>query len=519
VTDHHLTGDELPIAAAVVNPRRDDCVSEFKNYCGAALALMLVCALEGCLGEEMPRAAALAAIGTVADIVPLTGDNRALVRFGLEQINRLSQPEKGGSGPETEFPGLYALLEVAGLAGKPVNARSVSFGLAPRINAAGRMGRASRAVDLLLSENYDEALFLAKEINAENINRRHLESGITAEILQSVAQNGLWRDRVIVAAGNGWHQGVVGIAASRVAEFLGKPCIVLSSDGETAVGSGRSIAGFPIFDAVNSCAFLLQKFGGHEMALGLTLKQADIGEFRRLVNEFAKEKVPSMPFPELNLDCRLNPAALVPDMVLALNQLEPFGSGNPAPVFLLSGLRLECVTGLSSGKHVKLNLSKDSAQVQALFFSAPLDTFPYRAGDVLDLAVSLELSEFRGQTELSVRVRDLRFSGIDQEELLADIRRYEAIAAGERPGSQWVPNRDEIGAVFKQLRGSGCKDLPAEVLAHRSGVTYSKTRLALDALAELGIINGRFSGGLITAETTGKKADLADSEILKLKNK
>lgn len=481
VTDHHLPGKTLPPALAVVDPHRPGCPSPYKDICGAGVAFKLAAALMEVPAEALFEAYAdLAAIGTVADVMPLTGENRVLVKEGLKAINRKPRP------------GIAALLEAAGLAGREIKAGNLAFGLGPRINAAGRMGAADRAVRLLLETDPSAAAGLAAELQAENVRRQQTEQEIVAQAAAVIEEKGYAFQRVILVEGEGWHPGIVGIAAARLMERYGRPCIVLSVEGDRAVGSGRSLAGFHLFEALSSAGELLEKYGGHELAGGLTLSVGNIEALRQRLNAYAAGQ--EMPFPVLKLDCKLNPAALSVPLARSLDPLAPFGSGNPEPVFGLLGMKIENILPLAGGRHVKLFLSRQGAVIQALLFGVGPADFPYEKGETVDAAVQLSVNIFREEESLTVQVRALRPAGMEQEERLAALRRYEAYRRGEwdqKTVPSLLPGREDAALVYRSVRDAAGGRIRLSRLARRLAgrIQYEKLRVAADALQELGILH------------------------------
>lgn len=509
VTDHHLPGEHLPPALAVVDPHRTDCPSPYKELCGAGLAFKLAAALLDLSCEELyDRYADLAALGTVADVMPLTGENRALVRAGLRRME------------ENPRPGISALLAVSGLEGRPLRASHLAYGLGPRINAAGRMGEADRAVRLLLETDRRAAEELARELQEENIRRQQTEQQIVEQAAARIEERGYAFCRVIVVEGEGWHPGIVGIAAARLLERYGRPCIVLSVDGDTAVGSGRSLSGFHLFEALSSAAPLLQKFGGHELAAGLTMETEKIEDLRRALEDYAARQ--EMPFPTLRLDCKLKPAALSVPLAKSLEPLAPFGTGNPEPVFGLFGMRVENVQPLGGGKHTKLYVSRDGAVVQVLLFGSGPADFPYDKGDTVDLAVQLSVGVWQGEENLTVQARGIRPATGEPAERMAALRRYEAYRRGEwtpEDTEALLPTRQDAAEVFRCVRDAGGRKISLERLAHRlSGkLSYEKMRVAADALAELGVLRPEIKNGrrMLTLGDCGRRVDLHSSQILR----
>ena len=447
VTDHHRPQEILPDAVAVVDAYRPDDTSPYKHFSGVGIAFKLLMALEDGAGdvEDLLEAYSdLAAIGTIGDIVPLTGENRTLIRAGLE---RLSQSDR---------PGVQALLENAGIAGKALTSTNVAFTLVPRINATGRMGAPERAVRLLISGYEEEAEVLSEEICADNEERRRVEAEIAEAAFADIEAKGYMKDRVVVVDGENWHHGVIGIVASRVTERCGKPCMIISRGETEAKGSGRSIEGFSLFEAICACGDLLIKFGGHPMAAGITLKPENIEAFRKRINQYAAEHFPQMPTQTVTLDCKLNPAALSVSMAQSLTQLEPFGNGNPQPVFGLFNMELSNITPVGGGGHLRLTLEKNGAVITAMRFNTKPEELPYHIGDKIDLAVQLEAREFRGQPSLTVIVRDMKFAAFNTEKNIASLASFEKWQRGEvlsaEVKNRLYPDRACLAAIYRALR-------------------------------------------------------------------
>ena len=453
VTDHHRPQEILPDAVAVVDAYRPDDTSPYKHFSGVGIAFKLLMALEDGAGdvEDLLEAYSdLAAIGTIGDIVPLTGENRTLIRAGLE---RLSQSDR---------PGVQALLENAGVAGKALTSTNVAFTLVPRINATGRMGAPERAVRLLISGYEEEAEVLSEEICADNEERRRVEAEIAEAAFADIEAKGYMKDRVVVVDGENWHHGVIGIVASRVTERCGKPCMIISRGETEAKGSGRSIEGFSLFEAICACGDLLIKFGGHPMAAGITLKPENIEAFRKRINQYAAEHFPQMPTQTVTLDCKLNPAALSVSMAQSLTQLEPFGNGNPQPVFGLFNMELSNVTPVGGGGHLRLTLEKNGAVITAMRFNTKPEELPYHIGDKIDLAVQLEAREFRGQPSLTVIVRDMKFAAFNTEKNIASLASFEKWQRGEvlsaEDKNRLYPDRACLAAIYRALRTVNAKE-------------------------------------------------------------
>lgn len=507
VTDHHKVGSVLPEATAVVDPHREDDECEFEDWAGVGVAFKLISALsEGESEEILENFSDLIAVGTIADIVPLTGENRAIVKKGVQKINA------------GENIGIRALREVSGTSERILSANGVAFSVVPRINAIGRIERADKAFELLISQNEERAREIAEEIDLANAKRQELEQQITLEAQKQLEKNPrMIFDRVLVFDGEGWHGGVIGIVAARFVDKYLKPCIVITGDGENAKGSGRSIEGFSLYDAINSVSDLLTHFGGHPLAAGFGIASKDIPEFRRRVNEYAKTV--QMPFATVRLDCRLKPQFISADLLPVIESLEPFGAGNPQPLFGLFDMAVASVQPLKGGKHIRLNLTKENANISALKFSTPYETFPYRKGDRVDLAVRLEKNEYMGQTKVSIYIKDIRMAGTDDEKYLRSVRLYEKIRRGETVKSELAArakvDRAFVASVYRFLKSEGgfCGD--TDILCYRlgdDGSSACKVLMSIDVLCELGIL--KKEDGKIILCNTDKKVNLNDSSLM-----
>ncbi|WP_418270049.1 single-stranded-DNA-specific exonuclease RecJ [Hominenteromicrobium sp.] len=513
VTDHHRPQEILPDAVAVVDAYRPDDTSPYKHFSGVGIAFKLLMALEDGAGdvEDLLEAYSdLAAIGTIGDIVPLTGENRTLIRAGLE---RLSQSDR---------PGVQALLENAGIAGKALTSTNVAFTLVPRINATGRMGAPERAVRLLISGYEEEAEVLSEEICADNEERRRVEAEIAEAAFADIEAKGYMKDRVVVVDGENWHHGVIGIVASRVTERCGKPCMIISRGETEAKGSGRSIEGFSLFEAICACGDLLIKFGGHPMAAGITLKPENIEAFRKRINQYAAEHFPQMPTQTVTLDCKLNPAALSVSMAQSLTQLEPFGNGNPQPVFGLFNMELSNVTPVGGGGHLRLTLEKNGAVITAMRFNTKPEELPYHIGDKIDLAVQLEAREFRGQPSLTVIVRDMKFAAFNTEKNIASLASFEKWQRGEvlsaEDKNRLYPDRACLAAIYRALRMVNGKETDQVRFVSQFGkdMTLGLFKTALLVFEERGLVHSEIADDTFTAtliETSGK-TDITRSPVL-----
>ncbi len=511
VTDHHKTGDTLPKAVAVIDPHRPDDESPCKDLAGVGVAMKLAAALEdGDHSAVFDDFGDLVTLGTVADIVPLIGENRTIVAKGLPVIEN------------TERPGLAALMDALSLSDKEMNAGTVAFMLAPKINAAGRMDSAYKALELLITEDYERAQEIVTQINEANTARQAAENEITTEA-QKILGDGDGLGRVIVVAGKNWHPGVIGIAASRLVEKYGRPAAVISiADNGVCRGSARSIEGFSLYDALSYASSELIQFGGHTLAAGFSVAEDKIDDLRKKLNEYADRS--GDVFPTLNIDCRLNPANIGIEIYDSLSLLEPFGASNPAPVFGLFGMRITEIKPMKSNKHIRLMLRKQDASLTAVYFGMSTDDFPFAEGDTVDVAVKIEKNEYMGSVRLSIQVKDVRPAGSDDISLFASLSCCDALMRDEvlppDIASLLSPSRELLGKVFKFVREKSPCALPPEVIAFRLGEPSGKAgavNIALKALTEVGVLV-KTDEGYADAKLSGK-ADLSASRILaKLKN-
>lgn len=500
VTDHHLPGDVLPNAAAVVDPHRRDCRSGFKELCGAQVAFSLICAAEGCEPEELlPEYADILSLAVTADVMPLVLENRGILKAGVNKLK--SNPA----------PGLAALMRVAGINAESLSAERIAFGLAPRINAAGRLGKAETALRLLITEDAAEAAALAEAADRLNNERKDTEKRIFEEAIRTAEADKSIYNRIIVVSGKNWHRGVLGIVASRLTERCGRPSIVISEDGRTACGSARSIEGFSIFEALSAAADTLIRFGGHTLAAGITLKTECIADFRKKINEYA-DNLPRVA-PVLRLDCRLKPSALSLDLAESLKLLEPYGKGNPVPIFGLFGVTLTGITPIGHGKHLRLIFTKGECSFQAVLFGVTPAALCFKIGDVLDAAVTLEASVYAGENRLTVQIKALRMSGTDDDRLFAELDAYESFLAGNGFNAErLLPERHEVGEVYRAV---AAEQMSAERIKYLmlSGIGYAKAAISVTVLSELGLIAADKNG---IYRETGRRNELKNSPTYRL---
>ena len=454
VTDHHECKDELPRAAAVVDPHRPDCPYPFKHLAGCGVALKLVLALGGeeQAEELLTRYSPLAAVGTVADVMRMAGENRTIVARGLAHIT------------DNDFIGLQALLRETGLDQKEITSVQIGYVLAPRINAAGRMGEADRAAELMLCKDPATARALARELCELNRQRQAVEQEIYAQAIEMIETLPADERHALVLADHQWHQGVVGIVASRLSEQYACPSFMIHISGHTGKGSCRSWGGFNLFAALEECSDLLLGFGGHELAAGFTIEEDKIPAFRRRMNQCVLRFMGGRPAASaLDVDVVLRRPELVTLWeVEQLRRLEPYGNGNERPLFSLLGVTLDRIQGVGQNRHLKLRFSKGTAQMEGIFFSVTPQQCPCQAGERVDVAFYLQVNEFRGSRTVQLQVVDLRpslQSSAREEESLVLLRRLEeGVGLTSREALRILPSRQQCVAAWRMLQ----QDVPYE---------------------------------------------------------
>ena len=520
VTDHHQCKERLPDAAAVVDPRRPDCTYPFPELAGVGVALKLALALTDPEEREgvLERCCELAAIGTVADVMCLQDENRALVRMGLERLRA------------TRRPGLRALLREAGCAdGQTPSAVTVGYGLAPRINAAGRMEQARVALELLLTRDVREGERLAAALCALNRQRQEIELDIFRQCSALLDRDPGLAGPAIVLAGEGWHQGVVGIVASRLAERYACPAFMICLDKGKGKGSCRSYGGFSLFSALERCAPLLESYGGHELAAGFTILEENIPAFRAamcaLVEEYAQDHdMVSSVLVDAELEtCR----ALAASEVEALARLEPFGAGNPKPVFLLRSVSVLSCVDVGCGRHMKLKLRRDGVTLDAIFFGMSREVCGVAPGDRLDVLFTPQINEFRGSRTVQLLLCDLRPAparAVLERELFHRLEQGGELSRWE--AALLLPQRRDFAQLWHFLERC-CAAGPAQVVPEQllrqithgqgAGCTYGRALVCLQVLDDTGLIRVTLRDDSATVELhRGKsKVDLEQAGLMR----
>ena len=397
VTDHHEPGNKLPNAIAVIDNKRKDSQYPFRELAGVGVVFKLIQAISIKLGlaeEEYLKYLDIVCIGTISDIVPLIDENRVITKLGLMLVR------------QTKNIGLRAILKSSGYT--KIDSNTISFGVAPRINACGRMGVAEEALELFLSNNFNNVMELARKLNEHNRVRQETEKLIFEEALKQIQENQLEKNNTIVVSGENWHHGVIGIVSSKITEMYFKPSILLSFEGDNlGKGSGRSIPGFDLHDALMKCEDCIEKFGGHSMAIGITVKREKLEKLKQELEEIAiKEKINEI-VPIIKIDAKINLSEVNKEMVESLKELEPFGEGNKMPIFAFKNLKIDSIRALSEGKHLKLTLKDNNTIVNAIGFNMGELVQDYRIGDKIDVVGTLEINSFNGMDSIQINMKDL----------------------------------------------------------------------------------------------------------------
>ncbi len=396
ITDHHEVADELPKAIAVIDAKRKDSIYPCRDLAGVGVVFKLIQALAIKLGlkeESYLKYLDIVCVGTISDIVPLKDENRVIAKLGLLLIN------------QTKNIGLKSILLSAGY--KNIDSMAISFGVAPRINACGRMGHAEKALELLLCKNINDANRLTNELNEFNKIRQETEKSIFEEAVLKIENENLNNKNTIVVAGENWHHGVIGIVASKITEMYFKPSILLCYEDNIAKGSGRSITGFDLHDALMKCADIIDKFGGHSMAIGITIKKENVQKFYDKIEKIASDMKVDEIIPIIQIDSKISLNNIDKEMVASLKQLEPFGEGNKTPIFAIKNLKIDSIRALSEGKHLKLTLKENNTMINAIGFNMGNLVQEYKIGDKIDVAGVLEINTFNGVDSIQINLKDI----------------------------------------------------------------------------------------------------------------
>lgn len=551
ITDHHECRPELPRACAVINPHRADCEYPFKELAGVGVVFKLICAYETMLCEERgtpvidgirkvcKKYADLTAIGTIADVMPIVDENRLIVALGLKMI------------ADTERKGLAALIDAVTMKNdstskipakkRKITSSFIGYGIAPKINAAGRISSASKAVELLLAESDEKAQSMAQELCEINRQRQVEENRIAEQAYKKIEQtHDFNNDKVIIIEDDSWNQGIIGIVASRITEKYGLPSILISFDGATrgypspddnGKGSGRSVKGMNLVNAMNYCEDLLCKYGGHELAAGLTIERENIDAFRRKINEYADEYLGEDQISaQIEADCEVEMKDLTMKQALELYRLEPFGVANPVPQLVLRNAEIVKLIPIGGGKHTKLLISKDGISLNAVYFGVQPTKLPLLEGNSVDIVFNLDINEYQNVKSVQLIIQDIKISDEYEKKCMDSKLRYEQITAGEAfdPEEDIIPNRDDFAAVYTTIRREfrlGHDTLTTDVLISllnkpdRPTINYIKLKFIIKILNELKICGVETTGPdryKFDVYFSASKTNIEKSSILKM---
>lgn len=507
ITDHHECREQtLPRAAAVIDPKQDGCEYPNKDLAGVGVALKLVCAAEGS-AAAVERYSDLAAIGTIADVVPLRGENRYIVKRGLARIG------------EAPRPGIAALMKESGASEKRICSSMIGFTLAPRLNAAGRLGDVEVAQKLLMTKDQGEAAKLAEMLCQLNSHRRELETEIWNDAASMMA--GKDKDTPIVLSSDSWHQGVIGIAASKLSEQYALPTVMICLDGEKGKGSCRSYGDFNLFDALSACAEQLEGFGGHALAAGLSIRRDKLEAFRRSFAEYYaryRRDGGSSDAPAISCDLEiLDPSMLDMEGVVSLEKMEPFGSCNPKPVMCINGARLERIDAIGGGRHLRMTVRFAGKDFECVFFSHTEQELGLHAGDTVDIAFSPHINDFRSKSTIQLQLIAVRKHDPRPmcEKLLSDTEELPL-----RSAAVYCPDRGAFVSVWRKLQKAGgtvASDVEGVIAQCPGGIEPERFCICLRVLCELGLVRRERGSSVLGAKLVAgaKKVNLEDSKLIK----
>ena len=547
ITDHHECRSDLPLATAIINPHRPDCPYPFKELAGVGVVFKLICAYEErvCKTSRFKAAsrifsayADLVAIGTIADVMPIKGENRIIVSFGLSMIE--NNPRIG----------LVSLMEASNNKGDfhsndkkrkrmKITSGYIGYTLAPRINAAGRIKSASLAVELFLAKSKADADVIAEKLCAANKERQNEENSIIKEASLKIQELDIENDPVIVLDADNWHHGVIGIVSSRITEKYCRPSILVSFEGNdkgtphdqhVGKGSGRSVKGMNLVDALCYCGDLLVKFGGHELAAGLSVTRSNLSAFRKKINDFARENLTeSDMIPTFDADDEIDFRDVNLAFAEQLRILEPYGVGNPIPNFIVKGAAISELVGISEGKHSRISLTDGRSSVTAMYFSQSPTSLGVSVGDKVDVLFNVDINEWNGRKSVQLIVRDLKPSCEDQLEFTAQSQRFNEIRAGHSIGrfENVVPSRDDFATVYKLIVSSvrsGVDTLSHKDLCYKlsriqgTDIGYVKLKFIVMIMKELNILSiDEYENEVykFSVHYSSQKTDLEKSNLLR----
>lgn len=512
ITDHHQQGEDLPDAFAIVNPHRKDDVSCFKGICGVGVVFKVIVAMEDCNYESvLEYFGDIIAIGTIADVSPIIDENRSIIQYGLEAIKR------------TNNVGLLALMKVAKIDVNKIDVRTVAFSIVPRINAAGRMGNSSLGVKLLTTEDYNEALDLANELEILNDKRKNESNLVIDEIdkiIMDISYNS--NDRAIILKSDSWNHGVLGIICSRVMEKYQKPVLLMTRNGNEYKGSARSFGNFHLFKMLSSVAGYLTKYGGHKFAAGFSLNEDMFDNFK---SEFLKQceiEHKYMQPQEISIDKVITYNDITIDNVRSMGLLKPYGIQNESPIFMIKNIMIKEVKSLSDGKHQKLILEDEGKIFEGLCFGFNTDDFIYQKGDNIDIVLSLEISTYNENEQITIKIQDIRRVEFSQKQFFLEKNHYEFIKReeylDEKLLAEIAPTREDIATIYRIIKSNKDNNYNINGLffsLSKSGANYCKYMLIIDIMLELNLIKIESTMNKLIFVDSKNKVELTDSILFK----
>ncbi len=509
ITDHHKCGEEIPTAYAVVNPNRDDCEYPFSTLAGVGVAFKLVSALSGSDEKVMKKYLPYVCIGTVADVMPIIDENRIFVANGLSLIG------------ERKEVGLSALLDVAGYKkSEPLTAGAIGFLIGPRMNAAGRMGSALLALDLLFADE-ENAPELAARIDEKNRERQACESAIMKEAQAVLEEHPEYKDgSAIVIDGEKWHQGVLGIVASRLCSMFGKPTILISTDEGEGRGSGRSVVGVSLHSALGRCSDILEKFGGHDLAAGIVIKKENIPEFRHRLNEELEADMREY-VPVLDIDFEVDPRELTLQQLRALRIMEPYGKENEAPKLRLNKCKVTRIIPIGNNRHTKIQIEQ-TGKFQCVYFGQQVENLPFSEGDFVDVVFTPEINNFLGES-VQLHIKDARPCEKELGEFSIAFSCLEDARKGRKTDGVEI-SYDELGKIWRMVTRADFQLSSPMIQVRRHAfslirnITLSKLLLAFEIFTEVGLMSYECENYRVDIKIAdhNNKVDLNDSKVYNL---
>jgi len=522
ITDHHECTDTLPKALAVIDPKRPDCEYPYKNLAGVGVVFKLICAMAGPekLGEIIDGYSELCALGTTADVMPLNGENRILVSLGLKRLEN------------TKNLGIKTLITLAGVEKKKMTTSVIGYSIAPRINAVGRVGCAKRAVELLLADNQDEAYKAALDLCEANRLRQEEENKLLSEAYDIIEKDkSILNNKIIVLTGETWHHGIIGIASSRINERYGLPTILITFDGDMGKGSCRSSKSpFNIYNALEKQKNYFEKFGGHMSAAGFSIKRENIEPFKRDLIEYVNSTITEEDLtPKLDIDCEIDFKDINFKTIKDISILEPYGTENPTPLFLVSGVKISEVMPLSGDRHTRLTLTHDNYSVNAFYFGVSSSNLQFFVGDTVDIVFNLDINIYKGEATPQVTIKDIKLCAEERRRLEKYNKMLIKYENGERftPEEliEIIPVKEDFLSVYRFIRQNHT-GITLESMSRRIAYTTDRDfnicrlKICIDVFEEMGIIevdkemqNGAEIYNLSILQTNEKK-NLNKSVIL-----